>query len=645
MRRLCTTRPLAKSQQTRQRIARLENLVTEMRDMVQSSHQPSGEIALPSETLSNPGPSLARPDGRVTDDMGKLNLTDDHAVYTGSSHWVTILEDIQCLKDEVSEEYSSNTSLELTLFESFDADVHGSPAIRTSLLSSAPSLTREQILDMIPPRKVVDRHVSHFFNAFDMAPFLLHRSKFLAEYANFWSNPSATPIMWIGLLCSVMTMSAFLQQQDVVALGMPTAESQDMLENYRTLTIHCLVAGDYLQPGRYTIETLTLHFGVDQNVNLDASISNWVLIGVVIRIALRVGLHRDPSHWPGIRPLQAELRRRLWMTLYQMDFFTSTQLGLPRIIKDSQSDTRPPAHLFADDIGFEHDQIPPERPLTGPTPLLYVIQRHKIIQVSAEIYDATEAGPPTSDTSAVLAAKLERAIDAIPSWLKYSSLETSIADNPATILHQMFLDILIHKATYLLHRRSFVKGSVGEDSTKSNQLCINAALAILEHQRRISEETKPGGLVFGIRWKVATSLSHEFLQATMMLCFALSRFNGGHDSTTNSCAAHRRGDIFEALTLARSLWEKNADRSIEAQKAVKAITTVLQQDLDRSSAPSVAASDGFFDPMIGVDAQNYIGSFDYGQNMALDPSFLAVDDDVGAFGTILDDFVTEQSNM
>ncbi|KAH7009932.1 hypothetical protein EDB80DRAFT_714107 [Ilyonectria destructans] len=632
----------ARSQQTRQRIARLENLVTEMRDIVQSSRQPSGDNASPSEMPVYTEPPLNPSDGHATDDMGKLSLTDDRAVYTGSSHWVTILEDIQCLKDELSEEYSNaNTSLESTPFDT--GSRHESPTTRVSLLNSSPCLPREQILAMMPLRKVVDRLVSQFFNAFDMAPFILRRGKFLAEYANFWDNPSSVPIMWVGLLCSVMSMSAFLQQQDVAALGLSTAESQDMLETYRTLTIHCLLAGDYLQPTRYTIETLTIHFGVDQNVNLDASIGNWVLIGVVIRIALRVGLHRDPSHWPGIRPLRAELRRRLWMTLYQMDFFTSTQVGLPRIIKDSQSDTRPPTHLFANDIGFEHDQIPPERPLTEPTALLYVIQRNAIIKVAAEIYDATEAGPPSSATTAALSAKLEKAIDGIPTWLKYGSLETSVADDPDTILHQMFLDILIQKAIYLLHRRSFVKDSVGEENTRSNELCIKAALAILEHQRKMSEETKPGGLVFGIRWKVATSLNHEFLQATMMLCFAMSRLNEGHVGTASSCAVGRRDDILEALTLAKGLWEKNADRSVEARRAAKAITAVLQQDLDKSGAAALAASDGFFDQMPGVEAQTYFGNFEYGHDMALDPSFLTVDDDMAVFGSLLDEFVTEET--
>ncbi|KAF2429258.1 hypothetical protein EJ08DRAFT_591012 [Tothia fuscella] len=577
-------RPHIRSQPARQRIARLENLVIEMRNMAQTpGQQMDGDAA---SILPDPRSSHAAADGHLMmNDMGKLSLTDDHAVYTGSSHWVTILEDIQQLKDELSNEYSNNTSnYQSTVFD--DDQIHASTTAEISLLNSGSRLPKEQILTMMPPRKIVDRHVAHFFSSFDMASCILHRNKFLAEYANFWNSPSSAPIMWLGLLFSIMTVSAFLQQQLAGALGLSAADSQELLKTYRTLTIHCLVAGDYLQPSSYTIETLVLHFGVDQNLNSDASINSWMLIGVIIRIALRMGLHRDPSHWSDIRPLQAEMRRRLWITLYQMDFFLSTQVGLPRIIKDSQCDTRPPRHLFDRDLGFENDEVPPERPLNESTPLLFIIQRNDIIRVAAEIYDATEAGPPSSATMAMLGGKIETAINAIPSWLKYSPLEASIALNPVTLLQQMFVDILIQKAIYLLHRRSFLKGSAGE---VSDELCIKAALAILEHQRRMHEEIQTGGLMFAIRWKVASALNHEFLQATMMLCFTLSRFTEG---TVGSYALHRREEIIQALTLARSLWDNIADQSTEARRAAKAITIVLQQASNTSSAFTSMPPDG-----------------------------------------------------
>jgi hypothetical protein len=74
--------------------------VTEMRDMVENSHQPVKEPAPSSETAVDAGASLASAEGRIIDDMGNLSITDDHAVYTGSSHWATILEDVSCIREE-----------------------------------------------------------------------------------------------------------------------------------------------------------------------------------------------------------------------------------------------------------------------------------------------------------------------------------------------------------------------------------------------------------------------------------------------------------------------------------------------------------------------------------------------------------------
>ncbi|RDW57488.1 oleate activated transcription factor 3 [Coleophoma cylindrospora] len=654
-------RPHAGGKQARQKVARLEKLVTQMRDQMRVVEQTSGsvsDIAPLNEYAEDPVLPDALGDGNVGDSVGKLSLTDDHTVYHGSTHWGTILEEIQSLKDELSDDYSdTGMSRESTPFDA--GSMAGSSPTRISLLSSSPSLPKEQILTMIPPRKVVDRHVSNFFNAFDFASSILHRDRFLLEYSNFWQNPSAVPVMWIGLLCSIMSISAFLQLQDVAAPNSYTSEIQETLEAYRILTIHCLVAGDYLRPTRYTIETLTLHFAVDQNTNLDPNIGNWILIGVVVRIALRMGLHRDPSHWPSIRPLEAEFRRRLWITLYHMDFFTSTQVGLPRIIKDSQCDTRAPANLFDDDLSFEHDIMPPERPLTDATPFSHIIQRHAIIKIAAEIYDATEAGPPSSAIIAALAVKLEKAIDSIPESSKYRPLEISVADSPVTILHRMFIDILTHKAMYLLHRRSFTKSFVGEGNTNSSGLCINAALEILEHQRRMNEESQPGGIMFGIRWKVSSSLNHEFLQATMMLCFALNKFHETHTDPTGSSDLPRRDEIIDALTSAKSLWEKQANLSAEARKAGIAVTSVLKQNSNILSPPSLAAFDGvgvapsheqpismgqstgLSDQIPEVTSQIHLAGFDFGQNMIMDPTFSTLDSDMGAYGSLWDDFLSE----
>ncbi|KAI3588270.1 fungal-specific transcription factor domain-containing protein [Fusarium oxysporum f. sp. albedinis] len=621
-------RPHNRSQKARQRIARLENLVTELRDKAESSNKSMSDTAQADNASSGFEPTASGTSPNVR--MGNLNLADDQAVYTGSSHWATILEDIQQLRDELTDDGSDIVSEGSSPFAS--GLIQQSQTARISLLANVSCLPVDQILALVPPRKIVDRYIFQYFNTFDSI--ILHRGKFLAEYANFWVNPSGASIIWVGFLFSIMSMAVSLQKKEAGVHGVSASELQTTLDTYRTLTIHCLVAGDYLRSSAHTVETLILHFAVDQEADADANIGNWVLMGVIIRIAMRMGLHREPSHWPNIRPLQAELRRRAWTALYSIDFFTSTQIGLPRIIKDSQCDTRPPSYLLDSDIGFEHNSLPPERPHSEPSMLAFNIHRHGVIKVAAEIYDTTEAGPPSPATIATLQAKLERATDSLPDWLRLKPLEESIADSPATILNRMMLDIITQKAIYLLHRHSFVRGSAGEESVGSNEICIKAALAILEHQRRMNEETQPGGLMYNIRWRVAAPLRHEFMQATMMLCFALSRYDAGRD-------LHRRSDILRALILAKDIWETRSDQSLEAQRAVKAISVMLEQD--RKGSVSVSSPSTAFNHSSLSSAENHLGGFDntFGQTMALDPSFFSVGDDMTALSKVMDEFMND----
>ncbi|KAF5982039.1 transcriptional regulatory [Fusarium coicis] len=617
-----------RNQKARQRIARLENLVTELRDKAEGSTKSLSDVAQADNAPNGLEPTTSGISPNVR--MGNLNLADDQAVYTGSSHWATILEDIQQLRDELADDGSDIASEGSSPFAS--GLTHQSQAPTISLLANVSCLPVDQILALVPPRKIVDRYISQYFNTFDSL--IIHRGKFLAEYANFWVNPSAVSIIWVGFLFSVMSMAVSLQKKEAGVHGLSASELQTTLDTYRTLTIHCLVAGDYLRSSVHTVETLLLHFAVDQEAAADANIGNWVLMGVIIRIAMRMGLHREPSHWPNIRPLQAELRRRAWIALYSIDFFTSTQIGLPRIIKDSQCNTRPPSYLLDSDIGFEHDTPPPERPHSEPSMLAFHIHRHGVIKVAAEIYDTTEAGPPSPTTVATLQAKLKKATNSLPEWLRLKPLHESIADSPATILNRMMLDIIAQKAIYLLHRHSFVRGSAGEESVRSSEICIKAALSILEHQRRMNEETQPGGLMYNIRWRVAAPLRSEFMQATMMLCFALSRYDAGRD-------LNRRSDILQALIIAKDIWEARSDQSLEAQRAVKAISVMLERD--RKSSMSVSSPSPTFNPSSMPSAENHFGGFDntFGQTMALDPSFFTIGDDMTALSKVMDEFMND----
>jgi hypothetical protein len=55
---------------------------------------------------------------------------------------------------------------------------------------------------------------------------------------------------------------------------------------------------------------------------------------------------------------------------------------------------------------------------------------------------------------------------------------------------------------------------------------------------------------------------------------------------------HRRKDIIDALFVSNGIWEEIADRSVEAQRVAKTISTVLGSDKENPGFQAIASSNG-----------------------------------------------------
>lgn len=64
-----------------------------------------------------------------------------------------------------------------------------------------------------------------------------------------------------------------------------------------------------------------------------------------------LGLHKDPSHFPQLSPVEAEVRRRLWWYAFHLDVLVSVAAALPCLIQDSACDVRPISELKDEAIG------------------------------------------------------------------------------------------------------------------------------------------------------------------------------------------------------------------------------------------------------------------------------------------------------
>lgn len=71
-------------------------------------------------------------------------------------------------------------------------------------------------------------------------------------------------------------------------------------------------------------------------------------IGIALRSALKEGLHRNLSIFQSRRkldPIEADTRKRLFYTIYKMDIYINSLLGLPRSISEDEFDQELPVEL------------------------------------------------------------------------------------------------------------------------------------------------------------------------------------------------------------------------------------------------------------------------------------------------------------
>jgi hypothetical protein len=364
-----------------------------------------------------------------------------------------------------------------------------------------------------------------------------------------------------------------------------TMEQQALhVNSYRQKVAQCLIASEYTKGGPYVLEALIHHVYIEFSVRTDADKDIWFLLALEVNLAMRMGCHRDPINFPALTPLESEMRRRLWTIVFQCDVLISSQMGLPRMISDWQCDTAEPRNLNDSDLDHDTLELPASRPETEITTVLGTIARRRML-VALGIISDTGANVRSCDYSQVLNAetKLHEAAASIPPPYRMKSMTASLADSPHLIMSRLFLSHLLYKGQIALHRRFVMAPSSVEEglSLHSLKVCLDASLAMLNIQHVLHEETRNGGRLDILRWRLSSVLRHQLLTATMMLCSLLYR----------GMTLERDEEIIAALRNSRDVWTQSEAISEEARRAAHAIGFVLSK-ARISQEPSILTDPG-----------------------------------------------------
>ncbi|KAJ5280358.1 fungal-specific transcription factor domain protein [Penicillium angulare] len=499
----------------------------------------------------------------ASSEYGSMRNHSHGASYVGSTHWASVLDSISELKNQYEKEE------EARILATDDHIPTRGPG--PLLLYQPVQATKDEILASIPPRPTVDRMIARYFNLQNVTPLpLLHSGHFLREYEEFWEEPTSAPLLWIGLLFSVI---AFSTQQQQIIEDPKDPEALACIQVFRERTVHCLVLGEFTKGKEYVLETLLHCLTLEVLLCKDADIGVWLSSGIIVQLALSLGYHRDTANFPNITQFAGEMRRRVWAVIVQMDLRLSSQMGFPRILKLHHCDTAEPSNLLDSDFDETTIKLPPPRPETELSPVLYLLARNRIDHISGLVSDLIADTQEHSYTEIMmLDNKLQEAQASLPPIFRWQPLSQSLTVPSHIILYRALLQLAIPRMTIWLHRKYLTLSHNKDEYEYSRNACLQAAIQILEFQQLFDDETRPGGLLYSERWMLTSLNQFVFLLGMSILCYYLQLSKTRPDI---SMSAETRAKVYDLLRDTYPILLRSSTASREAQKAARHLSLLL----------------------------------------------------------------------
>lgn len=373
----------------------------------------------------------------------------------------------------------------------------------------------------------------------------------------------------------------------------------DMSSEYRRRCAQCLLKADITAPVANMLETLILHVQAEYARSRDAEVGVLVSWTIIVRLAMRMGYHRDPAPYRALSPFNGEMRRRVWCVVRKMDLLFSHQNGQPPMIRATDTSTELPRNIYDDELYEEMKSLPSSRSMTEATPCSYMITKARLVYAFSEVVERSQVLSCTSyDGITKLDQRLREIHADTPPHLQMRSMEESARD-PATLIMQRFsLELLYLKAQIVLHKKFLGPSRENARYAYSRRTCIDASMAMLRHQATIHRELQPTGRLRTVKWFITSLTMNDFLVAAMVIALDLYHMNeqerAGRPQTGDPYGYphNRRDEMYAALERAIPIWNEQQNGSMEAYKAHTALSVMLNTLKSNQSAraPNFAAA-------------------------------------------------------
>nr|POE82444.1 transcription factor lepe [Quercus suber] len=185
---------------------------------------------------------------------------------------------------------------------------------------------------------------------------IIHVPSFRRRYDEFWNaldrpNARCAASLPFAALIVALAYGGLVACPDILDfLGGPQELARDRVNSLHKLVIRALRVASF--PRAPTLDSFRAYMICQMScLREEEPLTCVAFVGLAARVATMLGLHRDPSQFPAISAIEAEVRRRVWWTLVYVDTQVAIASGLPPVVELSSWNVREVSELKDEYIG------------------------------------------------------------------------------------------------------------------------------------------------------------------------------------------------------------------------------------------------------------------------------------------------------
>lgn len=415
----------------------------------------------------------------------------------------------------------------------------------------------ESLLSQLPKRDVVEALLHNYMRTYEKLFPLWHRVSFEEEMAKFWESPQDTGRSFLAQIFMMLALSCHSAPS-----GIPVLHQLDLMETshlFFGLADAAFKGSQFMMVHDLAmVRTLCMAAmaKIMDLITFNDARSCAPLLGLLVRLAQSMSMHRHPSLFPKMPEYEGLNRLKIWTTIAFIDMMSSVSSSLPLLIRNEDHDVFPYSNTARsssteasnrDQSGLITDDISEAQMLLSEAlPLASRIVSTANSVKSEYTYDEVETIDKKLRQILNMLGKIN-----VDDELNAFSLQ-------GLMLQRAMLQILIRRMLLILHE-PFARDSKNTSAshTSSRFAVMECALSLLHCQSKLSEAATLGNPV---QWFL-NFFKEDFGIATIYVARAIRRkdFDADTHGLPNTCP---KEIVWTALRQSAEVFETHAADSV-----------------------------------------------------------------------------------